>query len=59
MLRWAIVFLIIALFAGLFGFTNIAAGAATIAKVLFFLFLILFTVALIGGMLGRPTRPPI
>jgi len=40
MLRWALIFLIIALVAALFGFTGIAAAAAEIAKFLFFLFLV-------------------
>ena len=41
MLRWAVIFLIIAIVAALFGFTGIAAGAAAIAKFLFGLFLLL------------------
>lgn len=49
MLRWSAVFLVIALIAALFGFTGIAAGAASIAKILFFIFLGLFVLALIGG----------
>jgi uncharacterized membrane protein YtjA (UPF0391 family) len=39
MLRWAVIFLVIALVAALFGFTAIAAAATGIAKFLFFLFL--------------------
>ena len=35
MLKWAIIFAVIALIAGAFGFTGIAAGAAGIAKILF------------------------
>ena len=42
MLYWAAVFFIIAIVAALFGFGGIAAGAVSIAKVLFFIFLILF-----------------
>jgi uncharacterized membrane protein YtjA (UPF0391 family) len=38
LLRWAIAFLVIALIAAVFGFTGIAAGAADIARVLFFIF---------------------
>lgn len=53
MLHYAAVFFVIALIAALFGFGGIAAGAIEIAKVLFFVFLILFAVALIGGMIGR------
>lgn len=51
MLRWSAIFLVIALIAALFGFTGIAAGAASIAKALFFVFLVLFVVALLGGAL--------
>jgi uncharacterized membrane protein YtjA (UPF0391 family) len=49
MLRWAVIFLVIALVAAVFGFTDIAAASATIAKVLFGIFLILFLVALVLG----------
>ena len=47
MLKWALIFLVISLIAGAFGFTGIARGAATIAKVLFGLFLILFLIFLV------------
>ena len=49
MLRWALIFLVVALVAALFGFTGIAAGAVTISRFLFFLFAVLFLLALIGG----------
>lgn len=49
MLKWAATFLIIAIVAALFGFTNIAEGAATIAKVLFFIFIVLFILVLVAG----------
>jgi uncharacterized membrane protein YtjA (UPF0391 family) len=49
MLRWSVIFLAVALIAALFGFTGIAASAAGIAKILFFIFLLLFALALIGG----------
>lgn len=54
MLRWAVIFFVVALVAALFGFTNIAAAAAGIAKILFFIFLVLFVVALVAGMVQRP-----
>jgi uncharacterized membrane protein YtjA (UPF0391 family) len=47
MLYYAIVFLIIALIAGLLGFGFVAFAAAGIAKILFFVFLIMFIVSLI------------
>lgn len=50
MLRYAVVFFIIAIVAALFGFGGIAAGATEIAKILFFIFVALFVVSLIMGM---------
>ncbi len=55
MLWWALVFFIVAIVAAAFGFTGIAVGAAMIAKVLFFLFIVLFIVVLIFGLVGRGT----
>jgi uncharacterized membrane protein YtjA (UPF0391 family) len=52
MLRWAVIFLIIALVAALFGFGGLAGTAVGIAKVLFFIFLILFVVSLLVGGFG-------
>ena len=50
MLGWALTFFIIAILAAIFGFGGIAAGAATIAKVLFFVFIVLFLLSLIAGL---------
>jgi uncharacterized membrane protein YtjA (UPF0391 family) len=47
MLKWAFIFLVISLIAGALGFTGVARGAATIAKVLFGLFLVLFVIFLV------------
>lgn len=47
MLYYAIVFFIIAIVAAIFGFGGIAEGATDIARILFFLFLILFVVSLV------------
>ena len=49
MLRWTVIFLVIAIIAAIFGFGGVAAGAAGIAKVLFFIFLVLFVLSLISG----------
>jgi len=49
MLHYAIVFLVIALVAALFGFGVIASTAAGIAKILFLVFLVLFIVSLLMG----------
>lgn len=53
MLHYAAVFLIIALIAALFGFGGIAASAVGIAKILFYIFLVLALVSLLGGLLRR------
>ena len=47
MLRWALIFLVIALVAAVLGFTGVYVAAAGIAKILFYLFLILFVVSLV------------
>ncbi len=65
MLKWALIFFLVSMVAGMFGFTGIAAGAATIAKWLFFLAIAIFLVFLILGLmageainwLGRHRRP--
>lgn len=49
MLSWSVTFLIIALIAAALGFGGIAGTAVGIAKVLFFVFIVLFVVSLIFG----------
>lgn len=50
MLRWALAFLVCALIAGLFGFTGIAGQSMYIARVLFFVFLVIFLVGLVYSL---------
>lgn len=50
MLKWALIFLIIAVIAGIFGFTDVEAASATIAQWLFGIFLVLFVGALVIGV---------
>lgn len=53
MIKLAIIFFVISVIAGLLGFTNIATGAAGIAKVLFFIAAAIFLIVLVFGvMLG-------
>lgn len=54
MISWAITFLVIALIAALLGFTTIMGTSIAIAKILFFVFLVLFVISLI---MGRRTPP--
>lgn len=49
MLSWSAGFFLIAIIAAVFGFGGIAEGAASIAKILFFLFMVLFVVSLFMG----------
>ena len=53
MLRYAVIFLVVALIAAMLGFTTIVGPAMEGAKILFFVFLVLFVVSLI---MGRRTR---
>lgn len=50
MLKWALLFFIVSLIAGLFGFTGIAAGAAAAAKILFYIAVVFFVVFLLLGV---------
>lgn len=54
MISWAITFLIIALIAGILGFTTIAGTAFGFAKILFLVFLVLFVISF---FMGR--KPPV
>ena len=53
MLRYALIFLVVAIVAGVLGFTGISLAASDIARVLFFIFIVLFAVSLIFGLRGR------
>ena len=52
MLEWAFIFLVIALIAGALGFTGLARGAASVAIILFWVFLAIFVILLILALLG-------
>ncbi len=54
MLRWSISFLILALVAGVLGFGGVANASVDIAKILFFVFLVLFGISAVAAALrGR------
>ena len=55
MLSWALTFLVVAIVAGVFGFGGVAGMSFEFARILFFLFLVLFVVCLIFGC----KRPPV
>ena len=52
MLKWALIFFVISIVAGLLGFSGIAAGTATIAKWLFFIAIAIFAIFLVLGLLA-------
>lgn len=51
MIKWALIFFIVSVIAGFFGFTNVAAEARGIAKILFFIALVIFLVVLVFGVI--------
>ncbi|MBV9991554.1 MAG: DUF1328 domain-containing protein [Alphaproteobacteria bacterium] len=54
MLRWAFIFLVVGLIAAVLGFTNVAGASIEIAKILFFIFMVIFLVLLVAGItVGR------
>ncbi|HET9904897.1 MAG TPA: DUF1328 domain-containing protein [Xanthobacteraceae bacterium] len=59
MLGWALTFLVIALIAAVLGFGGIAGISLEIAKIIFFVAIVLFAIAAIVGLIrGRsPTVP--
>jgi uncharacterized membrane protein YtjA (UPF0391 family) len=54
MLRWAVIFAILALVAGVLGFGGMAGDFALLAKILLFVFLVLFVMSLVFGRGGGP-----
>lgn len=52
MLRWAFLFLVFALIAGLLGFTGLAGQSMYIARILFYIFVVVFLVGLIYSFIA-------
>ena len=59
MLRLALVFLVVALIAALFGFGLVADMSYDAAKMFFFVFIVLAVLSLLGGVLNRGAPPPV
>ena len=57
MLRWSLLFLVFGLIAAVLGFTSIAGTAIGIAKILFFVFAVLFVITLLFGLMATPRNP--
>jgi uncharacterized membrane protein YtjA (UPF0391 family) len=58
MLGWALTFLIVALIAAALGFGGLAGAAVEIAKIIFFVAIVLFVISAVFGFM-RGGRPPI
>ena len=52
LLQWALIAFVVAIVAGLFGFTGVASGAASIGRILFGLFLVVAVIFLVLALLG-------
>lgn len=56
MLYWAFMFFVIAIIAAIFGFGGIAVASAGIAKILFYIFLVLFVLSLIFHFINKKSN---
>jgi uncharacterized membrane protein YtjA (UPF0391 family) len=52
LLKWALIMLVVSLVAALFGFTDLAAASAEVARVLFYIFIAIFLILLVLGLIG-------
>lgn len=60
MIRWVILLLILSVVAGLLGFTGISVAFMDVARILFYIFIVLFVLALISYVVtGRKPPPPL
>lgn len=53
MLKWALIFFLVAVVAGILGFTNVSGASIEIAKVLFYIFVVIFLILLIMGLIKK------
>ena len=53
MIRWIIIFLVIAIVAAIFGFGGIAEGATDIAQVIFYIFIVLLAIGLLSRLFKK------
>ena len=59
MLSWSLVFFILAIIAGVFGFGGISAGFAEIGQLFFFFFLVFFAVSVVWRLVTGRRPPPV
>lgn len=58
MLRWSVLFFIVAIIAGVFGFGGVASASASAAQILFYVFLAMFVGSLLLGSSKKIERHP-
>ena len=56
MLSWVVTFLVIALIAGVLGFGGVAGASIEIAKIIFFIAVVLFLISAVIGLARGRTR---
>lgn len=56
MLSWALIFLVLALIAGVLGFGGIAGASVEIAKAIFFIAIVLFLISAVVGLVRGRSR---
>jgi uncharacterized membrane protein YtjA (UPF0391 family) len=59
MLYWSLVFFVVSLVAGIFGFGGVADASAGLAQILFYVFLVFFVITLIAGLASGTNRKPL
>jgi uncharacterized membrane protein YtjA (UPF0391 family) len=52
LLKWALIMLVVSIVAAVFGFTDLAATSADVARILFYFFAVIFVVLLVAGLLA-------
>lgn len=50
LLKWALIFFLVSIVAGILGFTGISAASADVARFLFYVFVVIFLILLILGL---------
>jgi len=53
LLKWALIMFLVSIVAALFGFTDLSAASAEVARVLFYIVLVIFLVLLVLGLMAR------
>jgi uncharacterized membrane protein YtjA (UPF0391 family) len=52
LLKWALIFFLVSVIAAVFGFTDVSAASADIARILFYIFVVIFLVLLVLGLMA-------